>query len=58
MHFEKMKEKYMKEESFFRKVEGWHLATSLQINFFIDGFRDFKYLSNFNVFEWLLVVLV
>ena len=35
MHYEKMKTKYMKEDvwkSFFCKLTGWYLATSLRIN--------------------------
>ena len=44
MDFEKMKAKYMMEDvwkSFFRKILGWHLATSLQINFFTNSFQGF-----------------
>ena len=36
----------MKEDvwkSFFRKLTGWHLATSLQINFFTDNFQKFQW---------------
>ena len=29
-------------ESFFHKLAGWHLATSLQINFSTDNFQEFK----------------
>ena len=50
MHSEKMKAKYMKEDvrkSFFRRLASWHLGTPLQINFFRDIFRDFKYLLRF-----------
>ena len=35
---------YMKEDmlnSFFRKLVGWHLATSSRINFFADNFQGF-----------------
>ena len=42
MRSEKMKAKHMKEDvrkSFFRKLAGWHLATSLPINFFTDNFQ-------------------
>ena len=28
-------------KEFFRKLAGWHLATSLQINFFTDNFEGF-----------------
>ena len=40
----KMKSKYMKEDvwdSFFRKLAGWHLATSVQITLFADNFQGF-----------------
>ena len=50
IHPEKMKVKYMKEnvrKSFLLKLAGWHLTTSLQINFFTVTFRDFKYLLRF-----------
>ena len=29
------------ERVFFRKLAGWHLATSLQINLFTDNFQGF-----------------
>ena len=35
---------YMKEDtwkSFFSKLAGWHLATSVQINLFTDNFQGF-----------------
>ena len=32
----------MCERAFFRKVEGWNLATLLQINFSQKVFRNFK----------------
>ena len=41
MYSKKMKAKYMKEDvwkSFFGYLPGWHLATSLQINFFTENF--------------------
>ena len=41
---EKVKEKYVEEnvlKSSFRKLAGWHLETSLQINFFTDSFQGF-----------------
>ena len=44
VHSEKMKAKYIKKDvwnSFFRKLSAWHLATLLQINFFIDNFQRF-----------------
>ena len=44
MHSEKMKAKFMKricERVFFGKLAGWHLATSLEINFFTDNFQGF-----------------
>ena len=40
----KMKSKYMKEDmwdSFFRKLAGWHLATSVQITLFADNTQGF-----------------
>ena len=40
----KMKAKHMKEDMwkrFFRKLAGWHLATSLWINLFTDNFPGF-----------------
>ena len=40
----KMKAKHMKEDMwkrFFRKLAGWHLATSLWINLFTDNFQGF-----------------
>ena len=40
---EKMKAKYIEEyvwKSFFRKLAGWYLSTSLWINFFTDNFPD------------------
>ena len=46
MHSEKMKAKHMKEDVrksfFFRNIVGWHLGTSLQINFFTDSFQGFQ----------------
>ena len=43
---EKMNAKYMKENVwksiFIHKVAGWHLATSLQINFFTTVFRVYR----------------
>ena len=44
MRFQKMKTKYMKEDmwkSFFRKLAGWHIATSLRINLFTANFQGF-----------------
>ena len=43
MRDEKMKAKYIEEyvwKSFFRKLAGWYLSTSLWINFFTDNFPD------------------
>ena len=55
MHSQKMKAKCVREgvwKSFFRKIAGWHLATSLQINFFTDSFQgllvSFKILTSSN----------
>ena len=42
MDSEEMKVKYMKQDvwkSFLRELAGWHLATSLQINFFTYSFQ-------------------
>ena len=44
MPSEKMKAKYTKEDvwkSFFCKLLGWHLATSVRINFFTENFQRF-----------------
>ena len=38
-----VKVEYMKNvwKSFFRKLADWHLAASLQINFFTDSFQGY-----------------
>ena len=44
MHAEKMKVKCMNQDvwkSLICKLAGWHLETSLQINFFADSFQGF-----------------
>ena len=44
MHSGKKKAKYMRyyvQKSFSCKLAGWHLATSLEIDFFTDNFEGF-----------------